>query len=467
MTDFAPVADRLAASADADREALFELLRVPSVSAQPDRRGDCRAAAQWVRDFLTDAGCTAELVETGTAEAPGHPIVFGKTKPVAGAKTLLVYGHYDVQPPDPLDLWTTPPFEPAVRPGPHGDPCVFARGATDDKGQMLTHLLAAKAWRDAAGGPPVNVTFVIEGEEEVGSDHLDAFLEEREDDLACDAAVISDTSQFAPGVPAICYGLRGIAACEVTVTGPRADLHSGLFGGAVANPANALAKIVAGLHGPDGRVAVPGFYDAVVPPTDAERAAWAGLPFDGAAFIETTGVPEPVTPPGASVLEGRWAWPTCDVNGLTSGYQGVGPKTIIPATATAKLSFRLVPDQDPAAILEAVERHVRETCPPGVGVEVTTYHGTPGVVFDTDSPPFAAAKSAVEHAFGTPPVLIREGGTIPVVRSLGETLGCPVLLLGWGQNTDGLHSPDEHFSLDAFTRGALASARLMWEMAQA
>ena len=460
MTDFAPVAARLAAAADANRAALFELLRIPSVSAQPDRRGDCRAAAEWCRDFLTAAGCTAELIETGTPDAPGHPIVLAKSKPVPGAKTLLVYGHYDVQPPDPLDLWTTPPFEPAVRDGK-----VFARGATDDKGQMLTHPLAVKAWHEAAGGPPVNVTFVIEGEEEVGSDHLDAFLHERREELACDAAVISDTSQFAPGVPAICYGLRGIAACEVTVTGPKADLHSGLFGGAVANPANGLAKIVASLHDTDGRVAVDGFYDAVVPPTDAERAAWADLPFDEAAFLDTTGASRPVTPPGATVLEGRWAWPTCDVNGLTSGYQGTGPKTIIPATASAKLSFRLVPDQDPAAILAAVMNHGEAYCPHGLSVSFKPYHGTPGVRFDADSAPFAAAKSAIEHAFGTPPVLIREGGTIPVVRSLGETLGCPVLLLGWGQNSDGLHSPDEHFSLDAFERGALASARLMWELA--
>ncbi|QDT16236.1 dipeptidase [Alienimonas californiensis] len=466
MTDFAPVADRLAASAEANRERLFELLRIPSVSADPAHRGDCRAAAEWVRDFLTQAGCSAELVDTGTAERPGHPIVFAKTPRVDGAPTLLVYGHYDVQPPDPLDLWTTPPFEPTVRPGPGGAEHVYARGATDDKGQMLTHPLAVAAWHAAAGGPPVNVTFVIEGEEEVGSDHLDAFLESHKAELACDAAVISDTSQFAPGVPAICYGLRGITACEVTVRGPKADLHSGLFGGAVANPANALAKIIASLHDADGRVAVPGFYDAVVPPTEEERAAWAALPFDEAAFLETTGAPEPVTLPDATVLEGRWGWPTCDVNGLTSGYQGPGPKTIIPAKASAKLSFRLVPDQDPHAILAAVREHVTAHCPRGVTVEVTPFHGTPGVRFDTDSAPFEAAKQAVEHAFGTPPVMIREGGTIPVVRALGATLGCPVLLLGWGQNSDGLHSPNERFSLDAFRRGALASARLMWELAR-
>ena len=462
MSNFAPVAARLAASAEENRAALFELLRIPSVSADPARAGDCRAAAGWVRDFLADHGCSAELVETGPPAAPGHPIVLAKTAPHRpGVPTLLVYGHYDVQPPDPLDLWTTPPFEPTVR-----DEKVYARGATDDKGQMLTHPLAVAAWHVAAGGPPVNVTFVIEGEEEVGSDHLDQFLTERREELACDAAVISDTSQFAPGVPAICYGLRGIAACEVTVTGPKADLHSGLFGGAVRNPANALAAVVASLHDADGKVAVPGFYDDVIPPTAAERAAWADLPYDEAAFLATTGVPRPVTPPGSTVLEGRWGWPTCDVNGLTAGYQGPGPKTIVPAKASAKLSFRLIPDQDPGKILDAVTEHVRARCPSGVEATVKPYHGTPGVRFDTDSPPFEAAKRAVEHAFGTPPVLIREGGTIPVVRSLGETLGCPVLLLGWGQHSDGLHSPDEHFSLDAFDRGALASARLMWELAR-
>ena len=331
---------------------------------------------------------------------------------------------------------------------------------------MLTHPLALAAWHDAAGGPPVNVTFVIEGEEEVGSDHLYAFLEQHRNELACDAAVISDTSQFAPGVPAICYGLRGIAACEVTVSGPGADLHSGLFGGAVANPANALAALVASLHDADGRVAVAGFYDGVRELTDDERANFAALPFSEADFLAATGASAARGEAGYTTLERRWARPTCDVNGLTSGYQGPGPKTIVPATASAKLSFRLVPDQDPAAVLAAVERHLADRCPPGVTLAVNPYHGTPGVAFATDSPPFEAAQRAVEFAFGTPPVLIREGGTIPVVRSLGETLGCPVLLLGWGQNTDGLHSPDEHFSLDAFARGALASARMMWEMAR-
>ncbi|MEM9701585.1 MAG: dipeptidase [Planctomycetota bacterium] len=461
MSDFAAVAAHLTDRAEANREALFELLRIPSVSTDPAHHGDCRTAAEWVRDFLQNAGCTAELIETGTEERPGQPIILAKTKNIDGAPTLLVYGHYDVQPPDPLDQWTAPPFEPTVREGK-----VYARGATDDKGQMLTHPLAVAAWHAAAGGPPVNVTFVIEGEEEVGSDHLDAFLEEHKDELACDAAVISDTSQFAEGVPAICYGLRGITACEITVTGPKADLHSGLFGGSVRNPANALASILASLHAEDGRVAVEGFYDDVIPPTPEERAAWAALPFDQSAFLNETGVPAAVTPPGATVLEGQWVWPTCDVNGLTAGYQGPGPKTIIPATATAKVSFRLVPDQTPDDILSKVRQHLRTVCPTGVTVGITPYHGAPGVAFGTDDPAFAAAGRAIEHAFGKAPALIRGGGSIPVVRSFGELLGCPVLLLGWGQETDGLHSPDEHFSLQAFEQGALASARLMWELAQ-
>ena len=466
MSDFAPVADRLAASKGANREALFELLRIPSVSADPANRDDCRAAAEWVRTFLTNAGCAAELVDTGTADAPGHPIVFAKSKEVPGAPTLLVYGHYDVQPPDPLDLWTTPPFQPQVRDLPSGEPAVFARGATDDKGQMLTHPLAVAAWHAAAGGPPVDVTFVIEGEEEVGSDHLDAFLQSHKAELACDAAVISDTSQFAPGVPAICYGLRGMFACEVRVRGPRADLHSGMFGGSVANPANVLAALIASLHDADGRVAVEGFYDDVVPPSEAERANFAALPFDEAAYLDSVGAPAAAGEAGFSTLERRWVRPTCDVNGITAGYQGPGPKTIVPRTASAKLSFRLVPDQDVFKVLDAVRAHLRDRCPEGVKLDFLPYHGAPGVAFDTDSPPFEAARRAVEHAFGVAPVMIRGGGTIPVVRSLGDTLGCPVLLLGWGQNSDGLHSPDEHFSLDAFERGALASARLMWELAE-
>ncbi|NNJ25317.1 dipeptidase [Alienimonas chondri] len=461
MPDFAPVAARLAESAEANREALFELLHIPSVSANPDHRGDCRAAAEWVRDFLANAGCTAELIDTGSAEEPGHPIIFAKSPRIDGAPTLLVYGHYDVQPPDPLDLWTTPPFEPTVRDGK-----VYARGATDDKGQMLTHPLAVAAWHATHGGPPVNVTFVIEGEEEVGSDHLDAFLESHREELACDAAVISDTSQFAEGVPAICYGLRGITACEVTVTGPKADLHSGLFGGSVRNPANALATILASLHDAEGRVAVDGFYDDVRDLTPEERAAWAALPFDEQGFLAATGSPALTGEAGWTTLERRWARPTCDVNGITAGYQGPGPKTIVPSKASAKLTFRLVPDQDPDVILAAVRQHIERHCPAGVTVAVKPYHGTPGVMFEPNTPPFEAAKRAIEAAFGTPPVMIRGGGSIPVVRSLGNTLNCPVLLLGWGLSSDGLHSPDEHFSLDAFQRGALASARLMWELAQ-
>ena len=452
---FPPVADRLRDGRDDAVARWCDLLRIPSVSADPARDADVDAAAGWVAAALKDAGCTVETVATG-----GHPIVFGRSPEVAGAPTVLVYGHYDVQPPDPLDRWTTPPFEPTVRDGK-----MYARGATDDKGQMLTHLVAAKAWADTHGNPPVNLRFVIEGEEEVGSNHLDGFLEGRRADLACDVAVISDTSQYAPGIPAITYGLRGIVACEFTVHGPKKDLHSGVFGGSVANPANVLAALVAGLHDEDGRVTVRGFYDDVVELTPAERDEFAALPFDQPRYLASIGSPAVHGESGYSTHERRWARPTCDVNGLFSGYTGVGPKTIVPASATAKLSCRLVPDQDPAKITGALERHLRMACPVGARLEFKSFHGAPGIAFDTGSAHFAAAKKAVEYGFDAEPVLIREGGSIPVVGSLRRILGVETLLLGWGQNTDDLHSPDEHFSVDAFHRGALASARLMHELA--
>ena len=453
---FDPVADRLRTGREDAFQRWCALLRIPSVSADPTHRSDVAAAAEWVADALRSAGCEAEVVATA-----GHPIVYGRSPEVSGAPTVLVYGHYDVQPPDPLDKWTTPPFEPTVRDGK-----LYARGATDDKGQMLTHLVAARAWADTHGRPPVNLRFVIEGEEEVGSDHLGRFLEERKADLACDVAVISDTSQYAPGIPAITYGLRGILACEFTVHGPKKDLHSGVFGGSVANPANVLAPLVAGLHDADGRVAVRGFYDDVVELTAAERAEFAALPFDEERFLSDLGSPTVHGERGYSTLERRWARPTCDMNGMVSGYTGVGPKTIVPASATAKLSCRLVPDQDPAKLTAALERHLRHHCPPAVRLEFTAFHGAPGVAFDTGSRWFDAAKKAVAFGFDAEPVLIREGGTIPVVRSLRDILGVETLLLGWGQNTDDLHSPDEHFSVDAFHRGALASARLMHELAE-
>jgi succinyl-diaminopimelate desuccinylase len=451
--------DQVLAYIDGQREAfvadLTELLRIPSVSADSAFAGDVRRAAQWLRDHLAGIGLAAELIETG-----GHPVVYAETPPVPGKPAALVYGHYDVQPPDPLGEWTTPPFEPTVRDGK-----VFARGATDDKGQMLTHLKSLQAWLAAGGKLPMQVKLVIEGEEEVGSEHLERFLKENSQRLACDCVVISDTSQFAPGVPAITYGLRGIAYFEVKVTGPKQDLHSGVFGGGVMNPAIALAKMLAGLIDAEGRVTVPGFYDDVQPLTDAERAEFAALPFDEAAFREQLGVDALTGETGFSTLERRWARPTFDVNGLTSGYQGEGAKTVLPARASAKFSFRLVPNQDPHKVAKGLRQRLAELLPAGVRMELVEHHGAPGVVMPLDSPYLQAAAAAIEKGFGRRPVFIREGGSIPIVNTFADVLGADVLLLGWGQNDDNPHSPNEKFSLDDFHRGIRASAALWQELA--
>jgi acetylornithine deacetylase/succinyl-diaminopimelate desuccinylase-like protein len=383
--------------------------------------------------------------------------VYGEWLGAPGAPTVLVYGHYDVQPADPLELWKSPPFEPTLREG-H----IYARGATDDKGQMYTHIKSVEAWLQGVGQLPVNVKFVIEGEEEVGSDNLDKFLSAHRDRLRCDVAVISDTAQYAPGIPAITYGLRGIVACEIELTGPSQDLHSGVFGGAIRNPANALARLIAALHDDEGRIQIPGFYDAVAPLTDEERADFARLPFDETEFARSVGVTSCAGETGYSVIERRWARPTCDVNGLTSGYQGEGPKTIIPARASAKLTCRLVPHQDPAVILKNLEEFFSARLPSGCQLRVQPQHGCAAVLCDRNSPWMSAARRAVADGMGHEPVLIREGGAIPVVGSLKQILGVDTLLLGWGQNTDNLHSPNERFSIEAYFGGIRASASL-WE----
>jgi acetylornithine deacetylase/succinyl-diaminopimelate desuccinylase-like protein len=452
MSSAARVQQHLADRRDQSVADLKEFLSIPSVSADSRHKADCRRAAEWVHSRLAAAGVSAELVET-----PGHPIVYGEWTAAPGSPTVLVYGHYDVQPADPLNLWTTPPFEPTLRDG-----CLYARGATDDKGQVFTHILSAAAWMQVAGRLPVNLKFVIEGEEEVGSNNLDDFLKARRDQLKCDVAVISDTAQYGDGIPAITYGLRGIIACEVTVHGPNRDLHSGVFGGAVANPVNTLARLIAKLHDDQGRVQIPGFYDAVTPLTDEERQAFAKLPFDEAEFCRSIGAAGPHGEAGFTSLERRWVRPTCDVNGIYGGYQGEGPKTIIPAHATAKITCRLVPNQDPHQVTAALEAFLRKIAPPGVRLEFRSYHGAPATVCDTSSPYMAAARDAITAGFGRVPVLIREGGSIPVVGSLKQILGVDTLLLGWGRNSDNLHSPNEHFHLEDFHRGAAASAAL-WE----
>ncbi|MBI3839012.1 MAG: dipeptidase [Planctomycetia bacterium] len=435
---------------------LVDLLCIPSVSASSANRDDVRRAAAWVVDQFRGLKLKTELVETA-----GHPIVYAESPAVAGAPTVLVYGHYDVQPPDPLKEWISPPFEPAIREG-----NIYARGATDDKGQMLTHIKSTEAWLKSQGKLPLQLKFLIEGEEEVGSTHLEEFIAKNRTRLACDCVVISDTSQFAPGVPAITYGLRGLAYFELNLTGPSQDKHSGTFGGAIANPANVLCSMLAALINERGQVQIPGFYNDVEPLTPRERDEFKKLPFDERGFMQKLGVEALRGEEGYSTLERRWARPTCDINGMLSGYTGEGAKTVLPARAMAKFSFRLVPKQDPKIISAALEKRLRELCPKGVKMELVSSHGAPGVVVPLDSPYVAAAERAIEHGFGKRPVFMREGGSIPVVAIFHDLLGVDTLLLGWGLDDDNPHSPNEKFCLADFHRGIKASAHLWQELGQ-
>jgi len=445
----------LAAEGPRFEEELCELLHIPSVSADPSRRADMARAADWVAGQFRRLGFATEVIPTS-----GCPMVYAESAPVEARVTALVYGHYDVQPAEPLEAWMSPPFEPTRREG-----NLYARGASDDKGQMFTHLKSAEGWIRVEERLPVNLKFVIEGEEEVGSRGLEDYLAEHADRLACDCVVISDSAQFAPGRPAVTYGLRGIAFFELRLTGPKRDLHSGSFGGSVTNPANALARMLAGLVDGRGRVQVPGFYDDVVPLEREERERLAALDFDEAEYFGDLGVDGATGEEGYSALERRWARPTYDVSGLGSGCGGEWTKTIIPATAAAKFSFRLVPNQDPKKIGAALRTRLDELCPPGIRMELSELHGSPAVLVPLESPYVEAAARAIEHAFGRRPVFTREGGSIPIVSAFHEKLGADTLLLGWGQNDDNTHSPNEKLSLADFHRGIKASARLWGELA--
>lgn len=440
-------------------DGLQEWLRIPSISTDPAWAGEVRRAANWLADRMRGLGLRVETVQTGR-----HPIVVGETAPVPGAPVVLVYGHYDVQPPDPLDEWITPPFEPSIRDGK-----IFARGATDDKGQFLTHLLSVEAWLKTRGTLPVQVRFLVEGEEECGSGSLVEFLAGKHDEtgaarsmLGCDVIVVSDTSQYAPGQPAITYGLRGLAFFELRLTGPAQDLHSGLYGGAVTNPANALCRMLGSLIDGNGRIQIPGFYDQVVDLLPIERSQFAALPFDEAAFRKSLKVDGTTGESGYTTNERRWARPTFDINGIWGGYQGEGSKTVLPARAGAKFSFRLVPNQDPRKIAASLEEMLRSICPPGIRMELISRPGAPGSMVPLDSPWMEAAARAIDRGFGTRPVFVRGGGSIPIVNEFRSRLGADTLLLGWGQEDDNLHSPNEKFSLADFQRGTLASAAL-WE----
>ncbi len=428
------------------REELFAFLRIPSVSARSEHDPDTRSACDWVVARLEAAGLEAERLETG-----GHPVALGSWRGAGpDAPTLLIYGHYDVQPAEPLDLWTSPPFEPTVRDG-----RIYARGAADDKGQLFLHLAALEVLLRTRGRLPVNVVVLAEGEEEVGSPHLLPFVERWKERLAADAVVISDSAMFAEGLPSLLFSLRGLAYAEIRVRGARGDLHSGAYGGAVPNPATALARILASLHDEAGRVTLPGFYDAVVPWDDETRAGIAGLPFDDEAFRSGVGAPALQGETGYSTLERLWIRPTCEVNGLLSGYTGEGAKTVLPAEAMAKVSFRLVPDQDPARVVDQLRTHVARVAPSAVEVEVVELHGGRPWRARPEGPFFEAAREALEEAFGVPPVLTGEGGSIPIVGEFERILGARAVLLGFALPGANMHAPDEWFPLDHLERGIL------------
>ena len=433
------------------RAELDDFLRIPSVSARSEHNADTRRCAAWLADRLRDIGMDASIHDT-----PGHPIVLGEWRKAGpDAPTILVYGHYDVQPVEPLDLWTSPPFEPAVRDGK-----LYARGSVDDKGQLYIHVKAVEALLKVRGELPMNIVILAEGEEEVGSDNLADFVDQNARRLACDAVVISDSAMFAPGQPSILSSLRGLAYFQIDVVGPAQDLHSGSYGGAVVNPAMALAKILATMHDKNGRIAIKGFYDKVKPWPKTTRAAIKKLPFKEKAFQHETGAPALGGEAGFSTLERIWTRPTLEVNGQLSGYTGEGAKTVLPSKAMAKVSCRLVPDQDPTQIAKLFEAHVKKVAPKGVTVTVQRLHGGKPWRAELDGPLYDAARSALEAAFGKTPVIVGEGGSIPVVGDFTRVLKAPVLLVGFGLPGENAHAPDEWISLDNFTKGLRAVATL-------
>lgn len=432
-------------------DSLFSFLRMRSISADPAYATEVRTCAEWLSKVFKETGFSSRVDPTR-----GHPVVVAEWKAAPEKPTILIYGHYDVQPAAPIEKWSTDPFEPEIK----GENIV-ARGASDDKGQLFCHVAAARAHMDAKGRLPLNIVFLIEGEEESGSENFEGYLRSRKDEFACDAIIVSDSPQYAPGIPALTYGLRGLSYFEITLRGPGKDLHSGMYGGAVMNPANALARIIAELHDSDGKVTIPGFYDCVAPIEDWERNAFAGLPFSEKDFREKLGVESLWGEAGYTPLERMWARPTLDVNGIWSGYTGEGAKTVLPAEASAKFSCRLVPNQNPDKIGDLVENYLKKACPAGCSISIKRYYAGRPVLTDVNSAAARAARKAVALGFGTDPVFIREGGSIPIVETFQSLLKAPVVLLGFGRPDDGAHGPNEKLNIEDFWKGVQTSAHLM------
>ncbi|MDD5200956.1 MAG: dipeptidase [Terrimicrobiaceae bacterium] len=434
---------------------LVRFLRFPTISTQTDHAEDLHQCAGWLANLLQSMGLHAEVHPTA-----GHPVVLARTPHDPAKRTILIYGHYDVQPPEPLDLWETPPFEPSLR-----NNRIYARGATDNKGQILAHVLGVRETLARTGATPVNIIFLIEGEEEIGSPSLEAFLLARRDELACDVICISDNGMAADFYPTLSYAMRGIAALEVRVKGPCVDLHSGVFGGAVMNPATAAARLVASLHDADGCVMIPGFYDAVLPLTDWERVAAEACPVTDADILAQSGAPALFGEPGYSAVERIGARPTAEVNGIGGGYQGEGTKTVLPSHAFIKLTFRLVPAMEPEKILDLAEAHLRAHCPPGVTIEIERGHSGMPYFSDPMSADGLAAQRAIERVFGAKPCLSREGGSIPILTTFKEILGADSLMLALASPDCAAHSPNENFPIRNFHAGIALNQALLEELA--
>ena len=435
-------------------ERLFELLRIPSISTDAAHIVDCQIAADWMVDQLTELGFEAHKRTT-----PGHPMVTATAG--SGVPHLMFYGHYDVQPVDPLDLWETAPFEPEIQDTPNGK-VIRARGANDDKGQLMTFIEALRAWIDTNGSLPGQISIFLEGEEESGSPSLVPFLEEHREELSKpDLVLICDTAMFDPQTPAITTMLRGLLGEELTITGPDRDLHSGFFGGMAMNPARALARIIAALHDDQGRITIPGFYDGVPEIPEALRAQWDGLGFDESAFLGSVGLSHPAGEKGRSGLEMVWSRPTCEVNGMTSGYTGPGFKTVLPSKASAKISFRLVGSQDPHAIRRSFRAMVQDMLPPDCAVTFNDHGASQATVMSTDSPMFEAARAALSEEWPNPAAFIGCGGSIPIAGHFKEILGLESLMIGFGRDDDGLHSPNEKYDLESFHKGTRSWARIL------